>query len=44
MIDAVTGEVRPKFAEVLYFNQCRTAEKEWNYRNRHKNFSARAYR
>ena len=40
MIDAVTGDVSPKFAEVLYCSKCRIAEKKWSYRNRHKSFSA----
>ena len=40
MTDAVTGEVSPKFADVLYCGKCRIDQKKWSYRNRHKKFSA----
>jgi hypothetical protein len=39
MTDAVTGEVTPKFADVLYCSKCRIAEKKWGHRNRHRKFS-----
>lgn len=38
--DAITGEVTPKYAEVLYCSQCRKAERKWGYRNRHRKFVA----
>ena len=40
MTDVVSGEVSPKYAEVLYCRVCRMAERRWSYRNRHRKFSA----
>jgi hypothetical protein len=37
--DVVSGEVSPKYAEVLYCRRCRIAERRWNHRNRHKKYS-----
>lgn len=38
--DAITGEVTPKYAEVLYCRHCRIAERKWSYRNRNRKFAA----
>jgi TonB family protein len=37
--DAITGEVTPKCAEVLYCRHCRIAERKWSYRNRNRKFT-----